>query len=34
MARAIMERHDGRIWAEQTELGRIRFVCEFPVKKR
>ena len=34
MARAIMERHDGRIWAEQTDLGRIRFVCEFPVKKR
>ena len=34
MARAIMERHDGRIWAEQTELGRIRFVCEFPLKKR
>ncbi|MBO5534177.1 MAG: hypothetical protein J6B53_02105 [Clostridia bacterium] len=34
MARAIMERHDGRIWAEQTDLGRIRLVCEFPVKKR
>ena len=34
MARAIMERHDGRIWAEQTDQGRIRFVCEFPVKKR
>lgn len=34
MARAIMERHDGRIYAEQTGLGRIRFVCEFPVKKR
>ncbi|MBQ9008833.1 MAG: hypothetical protein IJ088_05820 [Clostridia bacterium] len=33
MARAIVERHEGRIFAEQTEAGRIRFVCEFPVKK-
>ncbi|MBQ8092399.1 MAG: hypothetical protein IJ242_02350 [Clostridia bacterium] len=33
MARAIMERHDGHISAEQTADHRIRFVCEFPVKK-
>ena len=33
MARAIMERHGGRIRAEQTDSDRIRFVCTFPVRK-
>lgn len=33
MARAIMERHGGKIRAEQTDKGRIRFVCTFPVRK-
>ena len=33
MARAIMERHGGRIRVEQTDSDRIRFVCTFPMRK-
>ncbi len=33
MARAVMEKHGGRIRAETTAEGRIRFICAFPAAR-
>ncbi len=32
MVRAIAEKHGGRAWAERTAEGRIRFLCELPLR--
>ena len=32
MVRAIAEKHGGRAWAERTAEGRIRLLCDLPLR--